>query len=86
MPADGHRPHLSFPATDRDRPAHRRLRDGQRLGALFALGLLLLNFPLITLWDIRATVLGIPAFPAALFILWALLIAAAGWLAEQMKD
>jgi hypothetical protein len=86
MPADGHQPHISFPATDRDRPAHRRLLDGQRLVALFALGLLLLNFPLITLWDVRVTVFGIPAFPAALFILWAMLIAAAGWLAEQMKD
>jgi hypothetical protein len=68
------------------RAAPRRLLDGQRLMALFALSLLLLNFPLLALWDVRATVLGVPAFPAALFMLWAMLIAAAGWMVERMKD
>jgi hypothetical protein len=69
-----------------NRSGTRRLLDGQRLAAVFASGLLLLNFPLITLWDLSVLVLGVPAFPAALFLLWALLIAVTGWLAESTKD
>ena len=57
------------------------LRD-QRLLALFVAGWLLLNFPLLTLWDRGATVAGIPLLPAALFIGWALLIGVAAWIAE----
>ena len=40
----------------------------QRLLALFAAGWLLLNFPLLTLWDRGATLAGIPLLPAAVFI------------------
>ena len=58
----------------------------QRLVALFVAGALLLNFPLLALWDRDATVLGLPLFPAALFILWGALIAALGWLAERLAD
>jgi hypothetical protein len=55
----------------------------QRLLALFASGWLLFNFPLLGLWDRDATLLGIPLFPAALFILWALLIAVLAWQMER---
>lgn len=55
----------------------------QRLLALFAGGWLLFDFPLLGLWDRDATLLGIPLFPAALFILWALLIAMLAWLMER---
>ncbi len=55
----------------------------QRLVALFFWGWLLFNFPLLALWDRDATLLGVPLFPAALFILWALLIAAIAWLMER---
>jgi hypothetical protein len=54
----------------------------QRLLALFAAGWLLLNFPLLTLWDRGMTLAGIPLMPAALFGGWALLIAATAWIAE----
>ena len=47
----------------------------QRLMALFAAGALLFNFPLLALWDRDALILGVPLFPAALFMVWALLIA-----------
>ena len=57
--------------------------DAQRLLALYAGGWLLLNFPLLGLWDRDATLLGIPLFPAALFIIWALLIAISAWLMER---
>lgn len=55
----------------------------QRLLALFAAGWLLLNFPLLTLWDRGVTVWGLPLLPAALFGGWALLIAAAAWISES---
>lgn len=53
-----------------------------RLGALFMFGCTLLNFPLLALWDKDAMVLGIPLFPAALFIIWGILIAVLAWLME----
>lgn len=55
----------------------------QRLVALFVAGWGLLNFPLLALWDVDATVLGLPLFPAALFMLWATLIAALAVLMER---
>ncbi len=58
----------------------------QRLLGLFALALLLFNFPLLALWDRDTTVLGLPLFPAALFIVWALLIAALAALMERAPD
>ncbi len=58
----------------------------QRLVGLFALALLLFNFPLLALWDRDVTVLGLPLFPAALFLVWALLIAALAWLMERAPD
>ncbi|MBT9476718.1 hypothetical protein [Polaromonas sp.] len=55
----------------------------QRLLALFVSGWLLFDFPLLGLWDRNATLLGVPLFPAALFILWALLIALLAWQMER---
>ncbi|MBP6008204.1 MAG: hypothetical protein KA740_10910 [Rhodoferax sp.] len=55
----------------------------QRLVALFGCGCLLLNFPLMGLWDANVTVFGVPLFPAALFTLWAMLIAVLAWLMEH---
>ncbi len=54
----------------------------QRLLALFAAAWLLLNFPLLTLWDRGVTVAGIPLLPAAVFIGWAVLIGVAAWIVE----
>lgn len=56
----------------------------QRLTALFFVGVALLNFPLLALWDRPATLLGVPLFPAALFLIWALLIVLLGWLVERV--
>jgi hypothetical protein len=55
----------------------------QRLVALFCCGWVLLNFPLLGLWDVDTTVLGVPLLPAALMALWALLIGAVAWLMER---
>lgn len=54
-----------------------------RLVALFAAALLLFNFPLLAIWDVQALLWGLPVFPAALFLVWALLIAALAWLLER---
>lgn len=58
----------------------------QRLLALFAAGLLAFNFPLLALWDVDARLLGLPLFPAALFLVWALLIAVLGVISERISD
>jgi hypothetical protein len=58
----------------------------QRLLALFAAGLLAFNFPLLALWDVDTTLLGLPLFPAALFLVWALLIAVLGVISESIAD
>ena len=58
----------------------------QRLVAVFVAGWLLLNFPLLALWDRDATVFGLPLFPAALFVLWGGLIALLAVLLEALPD
>ena len=58
----------------------------QRLIALFLAGALLLNFPLLALWDRPATLLGVPLFPAALFIIWAILIALVAFIVERTDE
>lgn len=55
----------------------------QRLLALFFAGLGLFNFPLLALWDRDALIFGVPLFPAALFALWALLIALLALILER---
>ena len=58
----------------------------QRLLAIFAMGWLLLNYPLLTLWDRGVSVAGIPLMPAALFGGWMLLIGIAAWIVEAPGD
>lgn len=52
----------------------RRSRKGQRLIALACLGGLLLNYPLLSLFNSDRTLLGVPLLYAYLFAVWALLI------------
>ena len=58
----------------------------QRLLALFAGGWLVLNFPLLTLWDRGVTIAGIPLLPAVVFIGWAALIGVAAWIVEAPDE
>ncbi len=60
--------------------------DAQRLVALFWSALALLNFPLLALWDHDLRWLGLPLFPLALFVLWALLIGVLAWVVERSHD
>jgi hypothetical protein len=58
----------------------------QRALALFVAALALFNFPLLALWAHPVQVFGLPLFPLALFVLWALVIAVLGWLSERAAD
>jgi hypothetical protein len=48
---------------------------GQRLTALALLGLLLFNYPLLAVFNVPGTLLGIPVLYAYFFLAWAALIA-----------
>ena len=58
-------------------------RKGERLVGLFLLGCLLFNYPLLALFNLRATVLGIPSLYAYLFAAWLLLVALAAAIMER---
>ena len=58
----------------------------QRLVGLFAMALLLFNFPLLSLWDRELSLAGVPLFPLALFVVWALFIVALAWLMERADE
>ena len=47
---------------------------GQRLICIFLLGTVLFNFPILALFNVSATLFGIPALFAYLFLAWAALI------------
>lgn len=53
-----------------------RMRQSQRLVALFLLGCLLFSFPLLALFNGGGTLLGIPLLYVYLFGAWGLLIVA----------
>ena len=57
----------------------------QRLIALCIAGAVMLNFPLLTLWDADARVFGLPLMPTALVALWAVLIGCAAWIVEVKR-
>ena len=58
-------------------------RKGPRLVGLFLLGCLLFNFPLLALFNVRGTILGIPVLYAYLFAAWGLLIALVAVIMER---
>jgi len=60
-------------------------RKGERLIGLFLLGCLLFNFPLLALFNVRATILGIPMLYAYLFAAWALVIALVALIMERSE-
>ena len=49
-------------------------RDRQRVIAVFLLGWLLFSYPLLALFNVRASVAGVPLLYAYLFVVWAGLI------------
>ena len=54
----------------------------QRLVALCMLGILLFNYPLLALFNVAATVFGIPVLYAYIFTAWTLLTACMAYVVE----
>jgi hypothetical protein len=55
----------------------------QRLAAVFLLGVILFNYPVLALFDKAATVLGLPLIFAYLFAVWAIVILLLVWIVER---
>jgi len=56
---------------------------GQRLVALCMLGVLLFNYPLLALFNVPATVFGVPVLYAYIFTAWTLLTACMAYVVEK---
>ena len=56
---------------------------GQRLSALFILGWLAFNYPLLSLFNGAGTWFGIPRLYAYLFVAWSLFIGLLAFIAEK---
>lgn len=54
--------------------------------ALFGAALLLFNFPLLAVWNVPATVFGLPLLPVALFAIWAGLVALLALASERPRN
>ena len=59
---------------------------GQRLVATFLLGCILLNYPLLFLFNRGTNLFGIPLLYAYIFLAWAGLIALMAWVVEHRGD
>ena len=55
----------------------------QRLGALCLLGMLLFNYPILAVFNVDATVFGIPVLYFYFFLAWGLLIGLMAIVAER---
>jgi len=56
---------------------------GQRLVALFLLGWVLLNYPILSMFDVERAWLGVPVVYLYVFGLWAAVIALMAWIIER---
>jgi hypothetical protein len=56
---------------------------GQRLVALFLLGGLLFNYPLLAVFNVAGEAFGIPALYVYIFLAWALMIGLLALVVEQ---
>lgn len=59
---------------------------GQRLAAVFCLGALLFNYPLLSLTAEHASAFGIPALHLYVFVAWGLLIGLLALIIERRRD
>ena len=60
-------------------------RIGERLIGLFLLGVILFNYPLLSLFNQSLEVAGIPVLYTYIFIVWGLLIAAFAIVIEKSR-
>ncbi len=59
---------------------------GQRLVAVFLLGCVLFNYPLLSLFNKPWKILGVPLLYIYIFGAWALLIAVMAYVIERRRD
>jgi hypothetical protein len=64
----------------------RSIITGQRLAAIFLLGCVLFNYPLIALFNKPGEILDIPLLYLYLFGAWALLIGLMSWAIERRQE
>jgi uncharacterized membrane protein YvlD (DUF360 family) len=55
----------------------------QRLVAVFLAAVLLLNYPVLSLFDLPLSVMGVPVLYLFMFAVWAAVIAAITWIVER---
>lgn len=55
----------------------------QRLVAVFLAAVLLLNYPVLSLFDLPQSAMGIPILYLYMFAVWAAVIAAITWIVER---
>jgi hypothetical protein len=60
-------------------------RRGQRLIALFVLGCVLFNYPVLSLFNVAAMAFGVPVLYAYIFAAWALLVTLMALAAESRR-
>jgi hypothetical protein len=65
---------------------NRSIITGQRLAAVFLLGCVLFNYPLIALFNKPGEIFDIPLLYFFLFGAWALLIALMAWAIERSRE
>jgi hypothetical protein len=63
----------------------RSIAKSQRLVAVFLLGMLLFNYPLLAVFNSAAEVFGVPLLYAYIFLCWALLIALMALVIERSR-
>ena len=64
----------------------RNLLSGQRLVAIFLVGVVLFNYPMISLFDRAAVLFGLPVLVVYLFTVWLGLIVAMAWVIERQGE
>ncbi|MBX3677541.1 MAG: hypothetical protein KF853_10995 [Rhodocyclaceae bacterium] len=65
---------------------NRSILTGQRLVAIFLLGCVMFNYPLIALFNKPAKLLDIPLLYFYIFAVWVLLIGLMAWFIERRED
>jgi hypothetical protein len=59
--------------------------DPQKLVAAFLLGVVLFNYPILSLFNREASAFGIPLLYVYIFLAWGGLIALVAWIAERRR-
>ena len=59
--------------------------DRQALVAVFLLGGVLFNYPILSLFNKAASVFGIPVLYVYIFVAWACVIGLVAWIAERRR-